>query len=90
MTENEPYEILYAKMLKFGLGISKLLMSNYTARISSIDTHMVFRYVMSRSTAVRALMVSVRSYRNIILILRVIITSNSTLLTLFNRYSFCM
>jgi hypothetical protein len=75
-------------MLKFGVSISKLLMSDCTARISAINTHMVVCNVMSRSTAVRVLMVSVRSYRNIILKLTVIITSNPTLLTLFNRSSF--
>jgi hypothetical protein len=50
--------------------------------------HTRLTYVMSRSTAVRVLMVLVRSYRNTILILTVIITSNPTLPTLFNRYSF--
>jgi len=74
-------------MLKFGVSISKLVMSDYTSRISATDTHMVVCHVMSRSTAVRVLMMSVRSYRNIILILSFIITSNPTLLTLFIRSS---
>jgi hypothetical protein len=75
-------------MLKFGVSISKLLMSDYTARISANDIHIVVCHVMSRHMVVRVPMVSVRSYRNIILILTVIITSNPTLLALFDRYSF--
>jgi hypothetical protein len=53
-------------------------------------THMVVCHLMSRIMAVRVLMVSERSYRNITLILTVITTSNPTLMTLFDRSSFLL
>jgi len=46
--------------------------------------------LMSRIMAVRVLMVSERSYRNITLILTAIITSDPTLMTLFDRSSFLL
>ena len=72
------------------VSVQASFMSHYTARINAVDTGMVVCHVMSRSTAVRVLVVSVRSYTNIIMTLTVILTSNPTFLMLLNRFSFIL